>query len=252
MWQSREIAPFSSPALSDLVHNRVPAVLLCAFATDDETTAFANELQKKMEASNSVPEVTRLGISQYAHGIRESKTGYFSLARKARKHQQAVFSESFDPLQRLIHRLEEIGFSTAVMHEPDYGDYFAGSGKLREGLSPIHVDYAATDSDGWAVSKADQQLAWNLYLRTDGRNGRLQIWNKQWQPGDDEAYQVSDSYYYDPAVVEDAELLEVEVRQGDVLLINSRNYHAVTATSGRLAFGSFISVFDNNQLRLWS
>jgi hypothetical protein len=131
------------------------------------------------------------------------------------------------------------------------GDYFAGNGKLRSGISPVHVDFAPQDSAGWAIARAGVQLAWNFYLRVPAEGGELLLWDKHWQPEDD-GYQVDDNYYYDEAVVRDARMLRISVSPGEVIILNSRNFHAVSETRDRLAFGSFISVFEGNQLRLWS
>jgi len=131
------------------------------------------------------------------------------------------------------------------------GNYFAGNGKLRNGYSPIHVDFAPQDSAGWAVAEAGAQLAWNLYLRVPAEGGKLLLWDKYWQPEDDR-HQVDDNYFYEDTVVRDARMIRVSVSPGEVIILNSRNFHAVSEARDRLAFGSFISVFEGDRLRLWS
>nr|VFK25067.1 MAG: hypothetical protein BECKMB1821G_GA0114241_101122 [Candidatus Kentron sp. MB] len=53
-------------------------------------------------------------------------------------------------------------------------------------------------------------------------------------------------------VVKDVEILRFVVVPSQLLVINSRNYHAVSDTKDRLACGSFISVMADNSLGLWS
>ena len=200
--------------------------------------------------SQSVRQVVRLGISQYQEGVKGSKQGYFARAAELRSAQQAICERSFDPLQRFLERLRAAGFDADVMEEPGLGAYYAGVGKSRQGASPLHVDFAPQDSPDWEVGKASAQLSWNFYLNTPV-GGALVVWDKLWDPRDD-VHQVADNYYYEPEVVKGASRIELPVKEGDVLLLNSRNFHAIASTPHRVAFGSFISFFPQNRMRLWS
>jgi hypothetical protein len=251
MWENGNINVLSSSSLGALIENRIPAVRIEAFADANETDALITELLEHACRTSSIQQVTRLGISQYEQGVRVSKDNYFKLARHLDPEFAQIYARSFSPVQRLIARLKKKGFDSAIMSEPGMGDYFAGNGKLRNGYSPVHVDFAPQDSAGWAIAKARAQLAWNLYLRVPAKGGELLVWDKQWQPADDR-YQVDDNYYYDDAVVRDARMVRLSVSPGEVIIINSRNYHAVSEARDRLAFGSFISVFKGNRLRFWS
>jgi len=252
MWEDIKIHPMNHSTLCALIENRIPGVCIRNFSTTNESNKLIDALLEHAQQSNSIKEVTRFGISQYAQGIRETKENYFTLAKQLNEKFSHIFDQSgFTPVQRLIREFKEFGFDAGIMHEPVMGSYFAGNGKLRSGFSPIHVDFAAQDSDGWAIAEATVQLAWNLYLRVPDKGGELLLWDKQWSPEDD-VHQVEDNYYYRDEVVQGAKMLRVKVHPGEVIVINSRNYHAVSEVEGRLAFGSFISVFDNNKLRLWS
>ena len=251
MWHTDEIQPLGRSSLLELIHNRIPAVRLKAFADEAEIDGLVNELQTHACRTNSIKQVTRLGISQYEQGVRASKDNYFQLAKQLNKEFSRIFSSSFSPVQRLIDELTALDFDAGVMSEPGIGSYFAGNGKLRSGRTPIHVDYSPQDSDGWAIADGLYQLAWNLYLRVPPQGGELLVWDKYWEPEDD-VYQVEGNYFYTEAVVNGAQMLRVKVHPGEVIMINSRNYHAVEEVEDRLAFGSFISVFDDLRLRLWS
>ena len=251
MWENNKIQPLSHSTLCALIDNRIPGVCISDFATAKEAENFTDELTESACRTNSIKQVTRLGISQYEQGLQASKENYFTLAKQLNEEFSKIFDQSdFEPVQRLIKIFKENGFEADVMQEPGMGSYFAGTGKLRNGKSPIHVDFAAQDSDGWEVAKANVQLAWNFYLRVPENGGELLLWDKQWNSEDD-IHQVEDSYYYHDDVVQHAKMLRVKVHPGEVIIINSRNYHAVSEVEDRLAFGSFISVF-NNMLRLWS
>ena len=251
MWENGNINVLSSSSLGALIDNRIPAVRIEAFADANETDALITELQEHACRTNSIQQVTRLGISQYEQGVRVSKDNYFNLARRLDPEFAQIYARSFSPIQRLIDQLKKKGFDSAIMSEPGMGNYFAGNGKLRNGYSPVHVDFAPQDSASWAIAKAFAQLAWNLYLRVPAEGGELLLWDKHWRPEDDR-YQVDGNYYYDEAVVRDARMVRLSVSPGEVIIINSRNYHAVSQARDRLAFGSFISVFKGNRLRFWS
>jgi len=251
MWENDNINGLSRSSLVALIENRIPAVRIEAFADAHETDALVTGLLDHACRTSSIRQVTRLGISQYEQGVRVSKDNYFKLARRLEPEFAQIYAESFSPLQRLICQLQENGFNAGVMSEPGMGNYFAGNGKLRNGYSPVHVDFASQDSAGWAIAEAGAQLAWNFYLRVPAEGGELLLWDKQWQPEDDR-YQVDDNYFYDEAVVRDARMVRVSVSPGEVIIINSRNFHAVSDVQDRLAFGSFISIFEGDRLRLWS
>ena len=251
MWESGNIDELSVWSLVALIENRIPAVRIKSFAEAHETDALVTGLLEHACRTCSISQVTRLGISQYEQGIRASKDNYFKLARRIEPEFAQVCASSFSPVHRLINQLGKMGFDAGVMSEPGMGEYFAGNGKLRDGYSPVHVDFAPQDSAGWAIAEADTQLAWNLYLRVPPEGGELLLWDKHWQPEDDR-HKVDDNYFYDDAVVRNARMVRVSVSPGEVIIINSRNFHAVSKARDRLAFGSFISVFEGNRLRLWS
>lgn len=251
MWKSTDIYPLDHTTVVELIENKIAGVRISQFASASEVARFKTLLLNNSCRTKSIEQVTRLGISQYQQGIRSSKEEYFRLAQEVRKDFEGIFAQSFSPLQRIIGHLQRAGFDAAIMHEPGFGDYFAGSGKLRNGFSPIHVDYAPQDSQGWAVGASKAQLAWNFYLQVPDTGGELLLWDKAWQPEDD-VHQVKDNYYYSQDVVKNLPVLKVKVIPGEVIIVNSRCFHAVAESENRLAYGSFISVFPNRTLRLWS
>ncbi len=251
MWKDAAIQPFDHDSLVDLINNRIPAVRIEKFAAKDMADSLVIALLEHACRTQSINQVTRLGISQYEQGLCVTKDNYFRLAKEISNKFSEIYRNSFSPVKQLINLINELGFDTDVMSEPGFGNYFAGNGKLRNGFSPIHVDFAPQDSADWEIGKSKSQLAWNFYLRVPEQGGELLLWDKLWNPQDD-VYQVNDSYYYNEEVLKNSPMLQVEVQPGEVLIINSRNYHAVAESEGRLAFGSFISVFENNRLRLWS
>ena len=250
MWLTRDIRDMSTGNLTALIRNEVPLVQVDHFASAHEIEQLKQALLGQARRTRSIKQVTRLGISQYAQGLCQSKENYFKSVPAVSKEFSQVFRDSFDPVSRLLENLSQCRFDAQVMEEPGLGKYAPCAGKLRNGFSPVHVDFAAQDSPGWCVGEADVQLAWNLYLEIPQTGGELFLWDKQWQPEDDQ-HQVSDIYYYDNTVIEYLDPLRVKPHAGQLLLLNSRNFHAVNEASDRLSIGGFISFFAPNNLRLW-
>jgi hypothetical protein len=230
----------------------VPAVRLARFASIAEAHLLRDLLLARAVATQSIEGITRLGISQYEQGIRGSKVAYFRKAQDLTATFDAIYERSFPPIDRFIAVLRGIGIDADVMVEPGYGQYWAGNGKLRHGATPIHVDFAPQDSPGWAVAETRVQFAWNLYLDNPGGGGDLQVWDRRWLRDHDLVHQAEGQYYYRPEVVDGARRVDVPVTVGDVVIVNSAVYHAVGHATGRIAFGSFISLFDDDRFRLWS
>lgn len=249
-WNSSEVADISAHNITLLLAGEVPAVRIHNFCDPQEVARFRHCLHKISARSQTLDDVRRIGISQYQEGICGSKASYFEAASRFKQEQQSLYQQSFNPVKRMLLYLGAAGFQASVLEEPGWGEYYAGVGKERIGSTPLHIDFSAQDSAAWRVGEARAQLAWNLYLNSpDG--GILRVWDRQWAPAH-EVYRSGHSFVFSSAVVQDSLLVEIPVYEGDVVLINSRNYHAVTDTRYRLTFGSFISFFSERELGLWS
>jgi hypothetical protein len=251
MWTTNEIQEATRSSIEALIRNEIPGVRVKEFAAAAERELFLKAILEHARRTSSISEVTRLGISQYQEGVCGSKALYFAGAKEANAEYQAVFAQSFDPLHRFISWLRDLGFDADICEEPGFGRYFAGNGKVRNGFSPIHVDFSPQDSPEWMVGTAVAQLAWNLYVQVPPTGGELLLWDRAWNPSDD-VHQVPGNYFYRETVVNDATRLSVPVTEGEVIILNSRNFHAVADSRDRLAYGSFISCFADGRLRLFS
>ena len=251
LWHTVDVQPFTRESVDRLLRHEVPAVRLASFATPAESQAFADAMLGGARRTGSIAQVARLGISQYQQGVRGSKAAYFAAADEARAEYAAIFAASFNPVQRFIAALEGVGYAAEVEEEPGHGRYFAGTGKLRNGHTPMHVDFSPQDSTGWRVGALQAQLAWNLYLQVPPEGGELLLWERLWQPEDD-AWLEPGQYYHRPEVVADARELRLPAVPGEVLILNSRCYHAVSDSENRLAYGSFVAWYGDNRLGLFS
>ncbi len=234
-----------------LLNNEIQVIRIKHFATSAEAEELAFQLLAHAKRTHSVKTITRLGISYYEQGIVDGKGNYFGLVEECNQTLETLTRTSFHPVRRLINLLSQYIPDVGVMSEPGYGDYFAGVGKLREGYTPVHIDFGPRDAPDWGIGEVTAQLAWNCYLRIPATGGLLKVWNKSWNP-QDEAFAVEDTYYHSESVVENSEYRLYQPTVGDVLLLNSRNFHTVTPCQDRIAFGSFIGLMPNGALRFWS
>ena len=214
MWTTTEIPAFDLEAMAALAAAAVPAVRLARFASIAEAHSLRDMLLARAVRTHSVAEVTRLGISQYEQGVRGSKAAYFRKVQDLTPVFDAIYARSFPAVDRFIARLREIGID--------------------------------------AIAETRVQFAWNVYLDNPGGGGDLQVWERRWSRQHDLVHQVEGQYYYRPDVVDGARRVDVPVTVGDVVIVNSAVYHAVGRAAGRIGFGSFISLFDDNRFRLWS
>ena len=251
MWKTIEECKLDENNLKLLIDNQIPAIRIKSFATELEAEDLANQLLTHAKKTSSVKTVTRLGISQYEQGLVEGKANYFSLVEECNQTLDQVTQTTFHPVNRLSNLLKNYIPDVGVLTEPGYGSYFAGVGKLRTGHTPVHIDYGPRDAPEWAIGKVKAQLAWNCYLRVPPTGGLLKVWEKPWVP-EDEIHAVKDTYYHSETVVENARYVLLKPQVGDILLLNSRNFHTVTPCEGRVAFGSFIGLMPEGSLRFWS
>lgn len=96
------------------------------------------------------------------------------------------------------------------------------------------------------------QIAFNLFLRMPLEGGQTSIWRHRWDPRD-EAHRVGFGYEASGTVA-DCQHIEVRANEGDAVLFDPRNFHAVRPGSQgqRLAIAFFIGVTSHGSLIIWS
>lgn len=130
----------------------------------------------------------------------------------------------------------------------------AFGGTLREinAGALIHFDDVNREFPGGVFDQhVTAQLAFNAWVAVPEEGGVTSVWRRRWHPGD-EAYR--DAYGYTPAVVEGWQEVQHRPEQGDGLLFNPANFHAVQANPGhrRIAFAFFLGLTTTGQLIAWS
>ncbi|MBD2562854.1 MULTISPECIES: 2OG-Fe(II)-dependent halogenase WelO5 family protein [Nostoc] len=254
VWDKKQEYPLTTESLRMLLENRIPLIRLKEFATPQECEMLVNkaELFNFDCYQNVNPKIERIGITVFEYN-RISKTAYFQAVERTTKLRDCIMAASFNPLERLMLKIRECtGATVRIASEPLYGSYYAGLIRKIERGTKLHIDYAPLEQSKWEIGTVIYQLSWNLYLKFSPSNhGQTRIYDRQWQPGDDQ-YKL-DSYGYGDTVIADADAIAFQPYVGDVFIFNTRNYHTVEPMDGqRVTFTSAIGLLPNGEIILWS
>ncbi|WP_414754486.1 hypothetical protein [Anabaena sp. CCY 9910] len=254
VWKNNQASFLTTESLKMLWENQIPLIRLQEFATPQECENLVAQAQLfNFDSYQDVyPKIERIGITVFEYN-HISKAGYFQAVEQATKLRDLILAASFNPLERLMVKLRECtGATVRIASEPLDGGYYAGLIRKIEQGTQLHVDYAPYEQSGWEVCTITAQLSWNLYLKkTASSHGKTRIYDRQWQPGDDQ-YKL-DSYGYSDTVIADADMITFQPHVGDVFIFNTRNYHIVEPMDGqRITFTSAMGLLPNGEIILWS
>lgn len=256
-WQVKEELELSKDSLLALLNNEIPAIRIKNFATREECASFAAAVEKAGLKYYSVARrIGYIGMAQYEYRWGRPKEDYFADVQEANKRQRAVFSESFDVVQRVI---DVVGPHTengiCVAHE-DGHEYYAGIIRQASEGVDLHADFAPFNSPTYAIRHITSQLGWNFYAEQLVEGGLTTVHNAPWNPvmeGD----VPPQSYDLPREVVAGAETYTFSPDMGDVVIFNTRNPHEISggvAAEGRnrISIGAFIGRMPNKELFMWS
>ena len=256
-WASAAEHALDPDTLCQLLDNRIGAIRIGGFATPAECRAFAQAARQGRVKHYSVGrKIGYIGMAQYEYRWNRPKSDFFADVPAAWADLQAVFDASFNPLQRLIDRLQAVWPQpVAVAHEP-MGDYFAGIVRFAGEGVDLHADWAPLNAPGYDVGRIDGQLGWNFFAEELASGGETTVHNAPWDPPVTPG-EIPQSYGLDRAIVAGAPRLRYRPTAGDVVLFNARNPHEVAGGTAvgdgsRISIGSFIGRMPDGRLVLWS
>lgn len=108
----------------------------------------------------------------------------------------------------------------------------------------------------WEVNEIQELFAVNFYAKSARNEGKLRIFD--FYPDDcflkENPALIGNGYPYPKQILNDADYEDVSVGMGDIVILNGKFVHAVTAGTGnRLVLNSFIgSKKDNNEIIYWT
>ena len=206
------------------------------------------------------PHVKRIGMPHFDIVNPQSFNLYHEIALENIEKLRDIYAPYLSPIDKFRLNLDEIWPAGAKI-ESLYGKKcFVGLCRIIEGVSGStlqpHIDRLSRDSkDSFAAHSLQSQLAANIYTSTPDVGGELEVWL---QEPDIEEYEreveKTGSYHVDRETLgkPDAVILP---RVGDLLLFNSRCFHAVRESHGgiRSSIAAFVGYRGiSHSLSLWS
>jgi hypothetical protein len=268
MWTSRTVSDrLDANTLGALFANEIPAIRIAGFATAQECHAFAAATRRfamrPVVGDTSVGQpafaaqrIDHLGMTQ-AEYKRRGPDAYLEDAKRAIAEVRQVFGLSFDPVARLIERLQQcIAGTVGVAREPDGRAYFCGIVRnSNQGLA-LHADFAPYQARKLAVERVDAQLAWNFYAESPAEGGITTLHDAPWTWTPRSADEIADNYPLPRALVSGARTFQYQPKAGEAWLFNTRNPHEVSPIGSRecdrLATACFVGRMPDGGLVLWS
>jgi hypothetical protein len=253
-----KMVPLSTQGLDDLINNRVAAIVIPDFATQEECQQFAKVISQTALEYYKVGRPAGYVGTTFVHYMKRPKGDYFNDVAAASSAVKAVTDQAFDPLERFKNTIRKhTDYAIGLAEEPGYGSYFAGIIRNLSGGANIHIDFAPQFAKGKnVVGEVETQMAWNVYIDQPYVGGETTVWNKQWNWTGDP---VEDSKYpeFTREGLSGVESLTFKGKPGSVVIFNSRNPHHVHevpqgVANNRIGMGSFMGPVGSRNLIMWS
>jgi len=236
--------------LDDIVTARVPLLVLRGFLSADVSHTVINDLahcREKIRVSH-YPNGSLTTLGPYLAKHTAAPEHYFSALRDIQPSlPDSLIALKNNVYQWVQHVLKLETLRTA--QQPGQGAYSSAIVRFHaDGVAnPLHNDYIVRDAagSGLVVTQILHQLSCVVCLQECDSGGELRVYNKKWQP-QDEQYKTPGQLGYHPAVVGSSETCEFSPRQGDVYLFNPTYYHEIDRVSGdtRTTMGFFFGLTD--------
>jgi len=256
-WISNEEKPLSRENLALLLDNRIAAIRIPGFASHEECALFAAAAKRgNMQYYNVADRIGYIGMAQYQYRWTKTKEEFLADVPKAQADVQAVFEESFDPLQRLLACLRSVWPRPVDVAREGEKPYFAGIIRSTSDKIDLHVDWAPVSSPDYVIGQIDGQLGWNFFAEELSSGGSTTVYNNPWNPKVSLG-EIPQSYGLDRSLTEGVPHFTYRATAGDVVIFNTRNPHEIapgTAGPGgsRVSIGSFVGRMPDQQLLLWA
>lgn len=256
-WTNTQEHELTRENLALLFDNKIPAIRIRGFATPAECASFATAAkQGSMQYYNVSDRIGYIGLAQYQYRWTKTKEEFLADVAQARADVEDVFANSFDPLQRLMDRIQAVWPQKVDFAREGGRPYFAGIIRSTSDKIDLHVDWAPVNSPDYAIGRIDGQVGWNFFAEELESGGHTTVHNNPWDP-EVKPGEIPKSYGLDRSLVEGAPKFVYRATAGDVVIFNTRNPHEIapgTAKPGgsRVSIGSFIGRMPERDLALWA
>jgi hypothetical protein len=257
-WTSLAEHELTLEHLDLLLDNKITAIRIKGFAAAQECRQFAEAAKKgRMQYYNVSDRIGFIGLAQYQYRWTKTKQEFLHDAQQARADVEAVFANSFDPLERFMRLLRSTWDRPVGLAHEEGQDYFAGIIRCTTQRIALHVDWAPVNSPGYIIDRIDGQLGWNFFAEELESGGQTTVHNAPWDPKMAPGDRPPPSFDLDRSLVEGAQSIVYQPTAGDVVIFNTRNPHEIapgTVKPGgsRVSIGSFIGRMPDRELVLWA
>jgi hypothetical protein len=254
---------FGAAELKALRNGSAPCVIIDDFCPEDVCSAIRENIERHGRArtyTGSNLDVGYWGVPAMEYVGRKDE--YFTAVAGANEERQRLIGGQPDPLDSVLRMLWRAWPAGAEVATEGDRPYFAGIVRNIRKVPP-HMDSAARDLPGWAVSRIAAQLSWNLYLSVPEVGGEFAIWPRYWRAEDEQVYRYAPAGQFGPDgkkgyrhdVVDGLQPVVVPPSVGRVIMLNTLYYHMVLDVEhqgSRYAMSSFIGIVDEESpLVLW-
>lgn len=257
-WTATGEHELTTDNLQLLLDNRIPVIRIRGFATPEECASFSGAARAgNIKYYSVATKIGYIGMAQYEYRWGRSKAEFFAAVPAANRDLQDVISRcSFNPLQRLIDRLQAVWPHPVGVARDELGEYYAGIIRFAGEGVDLHVDWAPVNSPHYDIGHIDGQLGWNFFAEELESGGCTTVHNAPWDPKVEPGV-VPKSYGLDRSLVEGAPSATYRPTAGDVVLLNTRNPHRISGGvakpgGSRISIGSFVGRMPDGRLVLWS
>ncbi|WP_052671839.1 2OG-Fe(II) oxygenase [Photobacterium leiognathi] len=204
--------------------------------------------------------VQRIGMPHFDIVDAHSFNKYHETALQNIRKLRNIHAPYLSPIDKFRLELDE-SWPAGANIESLYGKKcFVGLCRIINGISGSvlepHIDKLSRDSnDSYAAHSLESQLAANIYIATPDVGGEVEIWLKE---PEIEVYEKelekTQSYHVNRDILGQPDAV-ISPKVGDLLIFNSRCFHAVRESSGgiRSSIAAFVGYRGiNHSLSLWS
>lgn len=247
--------------LPALAANEIGAIQIGQFLGRQELDVIIGNMSNQSIAwyENKQNQQGRIGINATGFGNEmDGKKKYFDLTPQAEVARDEIFAGTQSPIDKIITFFSnEHTVSIATEPEMQNARYFAGLIRAMGAKSTLHFDYAPNQLPGWSVSDAEEQFGLVLYLQMPTEGGELTVYNRPWQPEDEEHNNdigQKGTYGFTEDFLGDTPHTSIRPLEGDLVVFKARNFHQVgeiKSDKPRLGLTTFMSLKDGS-LSLWS
>lgn len=256
-WQQKGVK-ISRKNLLDVFANKCAYVSVENFIIPEDCTNVINTLRGmglqqydyNFNASEAPP-ASHLFATHYLYESKQPEEYFHKAQESIIEYQKMVIGANIDPVKLMMDLLSRYLKSPVFIANQNGCLYSYVIARELNHSVLLHADFAQAIPSYWSISNVVAQYAWNVYLTDPGQGGETIIYNKPWQPKDDE-FSTKNTYGYDHAVVKGAEFIKFKPRSGMLMFFNSRNFHEVAAcTQPRLTLGGHVGITSAGEFIIW-